>query len=111
MWPSSLFDQPVDAGPPPVAGVTALAREASQSGAESASVGRGKKGQRLLQALAQGPLSRQQLSARARLPLSSVCSLLDFLVKAGRVESNGDFRRVPQDGGKFSKQERFRVRR
>jgi hypothetical protein len=104
---------PVDPQAEPVAphqGTTVTARHASWTGAQSQVNCWTAKQSELLQCLAAGgAMSRNELAAVLKWPLSSVCSVLHAV--SDRVESNGDFEAVTWANGHTTRRERFRVKR
>lgn len=70
---------------PPVSGKTPAARQASLSGARYAVSGRGAKSDRIRALLTTEALSRQDVSARTGIVISSVCSLMDALIRQGDI--------------------------
>ena len=79
MMPLPLFDDP------PFRGRSPQARHASRTGSR---VGRQKapsQAVRILAALAEGPLTRQQISERVGVPVHLLCARIFDLKKAGQV--------------------------
>jgi len=106
----NLWDAPVS--PAPSRGRTDRSREASRSGARAQVRCWSEKSSALLQVLANGgPMTRNELAAVLAWPISSVCSMLDRHLQAGRVVSAGDFETVRWDNGTETKRERFTVTR
>lgn len=103
-----LFDFPEEI---PYQGKTVEARQASLSGARVAQRTWSTKQARILQVLRKAPHSRQQLHELTGIPINAVCSLVADLVKAGHVESNGDYETKQWTDGSLTKRERFRVTR
>lgn len=94
----------------PISGNTEQAKHASWTGAQAQVECWTEKRSELLQCLAAGgAMSRNELAAVLKWPLSSVCSVLDAVMD--HVESNGDFESVTWDSGKTTRRERFRVKR
>lgn len=93
----------------PYQGRTAKSAHASFTGAQAQSPVWGQKTSELLQCLrAGGPMSRQELAAVLRWPISSVCSVLD---NVRDLIEPVDFETVAWSGGRTTKRERFRVKR
>jgi hypothetical protein len=109
--PSPIVDpsqEPV--GRPPVAGSTATSRHASWTGHQAVAHCWTERQSHVLQLLAGGPKSRQELSGLSKFPINSICSVVGQLLKDGHIERTGDFD-VHMDGhGVTTKRERFRIR-
>lgn len=92
----------------PWQGRTKVAREASASGARSQVPVWSAKKSALLQVLRNGgPMTRNELAAVLRWPITSVCSQLDALLESGAARRTGSVEIVSWSGGRTTKRERF----
>lgn len=114
---SDLFDvlrvPPVDPSVvPPIAGRTIPSRHASSTGAAKVVKTWSTRQSAVLQLLAGGAMSRQELAAVSHLPINSVCSVVGNLLERGVIEpdpGNWDIAQWPD--GTTTTRERFRVKR
>jgi hypothetical protein len=91
----------------PIAGRSPRARHASWTGAQAQAEVWTKKQQAMLDALTGRALTRNELAEALGLPITSICSVLDALVRSGHVEGSGDYQVMTWADGKQTKRERF----